>query len=131
MTTYVLDASAGADLLLDTSGGRSILDQLQSGAQWWVPEHYFVEVASVLRRAELGGTINSAEAASALRSLNVAPLRRVQIRPLLEEAWSMRGHLTVYDALYVVLAEHLNAILVTSDLRLARSPQLSVSVIVP
>ena len=72
MTTYVLDASAGADLLLDTLGGRSILNQLQSGAQWWVPEHYFVEVASVLRRAELGGIINSAEAASALRSLTVS-----------------------------------------------------------
>ena len=131
MTAYVLDASAGADLLLGTVGGRSILDQLQTGAQWWVPEHYFVEVASVLRRAELSGLINSARAASALRSLSVAPLHRVQIRPMLEEAWSKRGHLTVYDALYVVLAEHLNATLVTSDLRLARSPQLKVTVVVP
>ena len=131
MTTYVLDASSGADLLLDTVGGRSILDQLQLGAQWWVPEHYFVEVASVLRRAELSGLINPTKAASALRSLTVAPLHRVQVRPLLEEAWSKRGHLTVYDALYVVLAQHLNATLVTSDLRLARSPQLSVPVIVP
>lgn len=131
MTTYVLDASAGADLLLDTLSGRSILDQLESGAQWWVPEHYFVEVASVLRRAELSGLINSGKGSSALRLLAAAPLHRVQIRPLLEEAWSKRGHLTVYDALYVVLAEHLNATLVTSDLRLARSPQLSVAVIVP
>lgn len=64
MTTYVLDASAGAALLLDTADGRSILGQLQSGAQWWVPEHYFVEVASVLRRAELSGIINSANADS-------------------------------------------------------------------
>ena len=130
MTTYVLDASAGADLLLDTLGGRSILGQLQSGAQWWVPEHSFVEVASVLRRAELSGLVDPARTAVALRSLSVAPLHRVQIRPLLEEAWSNRGHLTVYDALYVVLAEHLGATLVTSDLRLARSPQPSVSVIV-
>ena len=131
MTTYVLDASAGADLLLDTLSGRSIFDQLESGAHWWVPEHYFVEVASVLRRAELSGLINSGKAASALKLLTAAPLHRAQIRPLLEEAWSKRGHLTVYDALYVVLAEHLNATLVTSDLRLARSPQLSVTVIVP
>lgn len=131
MTTYVLDASAGTDLLLATVGGRSILDQLQSGAQWWVPEHYFVEVASVLRRAELSGLINSAKAASAFRLPAAAPLHRVQTRPLLEEAWSKRGHLTVYDALYIVLAEHLHPTLVTSDLRLARSPQLSVTVIVP
>lgn len=85
----------------------------------------------MLRRAELSGLINSAKAASAFRLLAAAPLRRVQIRPLLEEAWSKRGHLTVYDALYIVLAEHLHATLVTSDLRLARSPQLSVTVIVP
>jgi len=131
VTTYVLDASAGADLLLDTVDGRSIFGQLQTGAQWWVPEHYFVEVASVLRRAELSGMINAAKAASGLRLLSVAPLHRVQIRPLLEEALSKRGHLTVYDALYIVLAEHLNATLVTSNLRLARSPQMNITVIVP
>ncbi len=64
-------------------------------------------------------------------SLSVAPRHRVQVRPMLDEAWSKRGHLTVYDALYVGLAEHLNATLVTGDLRLARSPQLNVTLIVP
>lgn len=33
---------------------------LERDADWWVPEHYFVEVASVIRRAELGGGITTA-----------------------------------------------------------------------
>ena len=131
MTAYVLDASAGADLLLDTQVGRDLIERLEHGAQWWVPEHYFVEVASVLRRAELSGAISPATASSALRSLASAPLRRVQIRPLLHEAWAQRGQLTMYDALYVALAVHLDATLVTRDRRLARSPGLRVPVIAP
>ncbi len=129
MTVCVLDASAGADLLLDTDVGRRLVDRLEVGPDWWVPEHYFVEVASVVRRAESTGAITTVKATAALRSLNIAPLRRVQVRPLLNAAWAKRGHLTVYDALYVALAEHLGATLVTTDLRLSRSPQLGVPVI--
>ena len=131
MTSYVLDASAGTDLLLDTAVGRSLLPRVQRGAQWWVPEHYFVEVASVLRRAELSGAITRENAARALNSLVTAPLRRVQVRPLLGRAWEKRGNLTIHDALYVVLAEHLHATLVTTDLRLARSPNLNVEIVAP
>lgn len=131
MTVYVLDASAGADLLLDTASGRSLVHQFESDAEWWVPEHYFVEVASVIRRAELGGGLTIAEATIALDRLDQAPLRRAQIRPLLKAAWRTRANLTVYDALYVVLAEHLDASLVTADLRLAHAPNLPVSTITP
>ncbi len=131
VTAYLLDASAGADLLLDTVGGRSNLAQLQAGSSLVGSEHYFVEAASVVRRAERAGLITSAKALSMLRSLAAAPLHRVRIRPLLEEAWLKRGHLTVHDALYVVLAEHLNATLVTSYLRLTRSPHSVVAVITP
>ena len=100
MTVYVLDASAGADLLLDTVSGRSLVHQLESDAEWWVPEHYFVVVASVIRRAELGGGITTAEATVALDRLDQAPLRRAQIRPLLRAARRIRANVTVYDALH-------------------------------
>jgi len=131
VTLYVLDASAGADLLLDTNVGRRLLPRIQSGAQWWVPEHYFVEVASVVRRAALGRLISQRRARDAMRLLVAAPLRRVQVRPLLRSAWERHTHLTMYDALYVVLAEHLGAALVTSDLRLAGCPQLNVPLVAP
>jgi hypothetical protein len=46
----------------------------------------------------------------------------VRVATLLPEAWSLRHNLTVADALYVVLARHLDAVLVTADRRLASSP---------
>jgi predicted nucleic acid-binding protein len=100
-------------------------------ATWWVPEHYFVEVAGAIRRAELNGTVTPALAAIAFAGLRTAPLKRVQIRPLLPEAWAMRGHVTMGDALYVVLAMHLGATLVTADIKLANSPHLPVPVLRP
>jgi predicted nucleic acid-binding protein len=39
-----------------------------------------------------------------------------------DRAWGLRGHLTFYDALYVALAEVLDAPLVTFDARIAGAP---------
>ena len=131
MTDLVLDASASVDLLLDTATGRRLQPLLPLGAQWWVPEHFFAEVAGALRRAELRGGVLNARVAPAMTSLSTAPLERVQVRPLLAGAWSKRANLTVADALYVVLAEHLDATLATTDVRLARTPGLSIATLHP
>jgi predicted nucleic acid-binding protein len=66
-----------------------------------------------------------------MAALASAPLRRVQVRPLLPEAWSKRGNITMADALYVVLAEHLGDSLVASDLKLVNAPGLGVPTIHP
>ena len=131
MTDLVLDASASVDLLLDTATGRRLQPLLPTGAQWWVPEHFFAEVAGALRRAELRGGVLNARVAPAMTSLSTAPLRRVQVRPLLADAWSKRANLTIADALYVVLAEHLDATLVTTDINLSNAPTLRVATIHP
>ena len=57
MKRFVLDASAGVELLLNTARARSLSAQFPLSAQWWVPEHYFVEVAGALRRAALNNTV--------------------------------------------------------------------------
>lgn len=90
-----------------------------------------MEVGAVLRRAELAGHITAARATAALSRLLVAPTRRVQVRPLLGEAWKLRHNLTVPDALYVVLARHIGAPLVTADIKLANVPTLDITVIQP
>lgn len=87
MTDLVLDASASVDLLLDTVSGRRLQPLLPTDARWWVPEHFFAEVAGALRRAELRGGVLNARVAQAITSLSAAPLRRVQLRP----CWPMRG----------------------------------------
>jgi predicted nucleic acid-binding protein len=129
VTALVLDASAGVDLLLDTVTGRRLQRAIPANAKWWVPEHYFAEVAAVLRRAEINQITSQARVAAAFTELVAAPVRRVQVRPLLPEAWGRRGNLTVHDALYVVLASHLSASLVTTDAKLANAPNLGVPTI--
>lgn len=131
MSHLVLDAFAGAELLLDTVLGRSIEAKLPQAREWWVPEHYYLEVAGVLRRFEARQLVTPARVATAFSKLRTAQLRRVQVRPLLASAWTKRGHLTIGDALYVVLAEQLSATLVTADVNLARSPGLAVPTITP
>jgi hypothetical protein len=36
---FVIDAPAGAVLMLDTTNGRSLDSKLPAEAHWWVPEH--------------------------------------------------------------------------------------------
>lgn len=131
MKRFVLDASAGVELLLNTARARSLSAQFPLSAQWWVPEHYFVEVAGALRRAALNNTVAQAQVNRAFVMLERAVLLRAEVRPLLGDAWERRASITVADALYVVLAQHLDATLVTADERLARTPSLGVVTIVP
>ena len=131
MTPIVLDASAGVELALQTPIGRQLQVKLPAGAVSWVPEHYFVEAAAVLRRLELRGTYDEVRVQLAMERLVAAPVRRVSIRPLVAEGWQLRHNLTVADALYVVVAKHLNAPLVTTDNKLAAAPTLPVATITP
>lgn len=125
----VLDASAGVELVLNTEAGTALRGRLPTGAEEWVPELYFVEVAAALRRAELAGRLTRDRAAIAFGRLLTTPIRRVETKPLLTEAWALRYNLTIADAVYVALARHLNATLVTADLKLARAPDLDVGIV--
>jgi len=71
----------------------------------------------MLRRREL-----TAERAERIRAdyLGLA-IDRYPHEPLLDRVWELRGHLTAYDAVFVALAEALEAPLVTTDDRLARA----------
>ena len=129
MTRVVIDASAGVELLLATPEGRRLSQAISSGSDVFVPEVYLLEVAATLRRMELRGVVSEDRAAFALRRLLTLKATRVQIKPLLTEAWSLRHNVTVPDALYVVLARRLNASLLTADQRLARAPGLGVTIL--
>lgn len=126
MSAIVLDAFAGVEIAFQTPDGK-----IPRGPTSWVPEHYFAEVAGVLRRAEINGRHTEAQVRIALDRLLAAPVRRVSVRSLIPEAWLLRHNMTVADSLYVVMARHLGADLVTTDLRLANSPTLPVTTITP
>jgi predicted nucleic acid-binding protein len=118
----VLDASAVVELLLSTRTGRNVADRLRAlPTPAHVPHLLAVEVTHVLRRLAATTAITSAEAHEALVVLGQLDLQRWDHEPMLRRAWQLRENLTIYDAMYVVLAEALDVPLLTTDRRLGRS----------
>jgi predicted nucleic acid-binding protein len=129
VTPVVVDASAGVELAADTIRGRSLRGLLPNDAVPWVPEVFYVECGAVLRRWDLNRILTSEEIARALDELMAWPLRVTQVRGLFSDAWRLRASVTFADGLYVALAEHLGASLLTDDHKLANAPQLPVPVL--
>jgi predicted nucleic acid-binding protein len=90
------------------------------------PISLFAECGSVLRRWDLNAILTPSQIKSALDELLAWPLRVTQIRSLFTDAWDLRGNLTFPDALYVALADHLKAPVLTGDHKLANAPSLPV-----
>ena len=118
----VLDASAAVELLLSTRTGRQVADRLGAlPTPAHVPHLLAVEVTHALRRLVATMAISSAEAQEALVLLGQLDVQRWDHEPMLRRAWQLRENLTIYDAMYVVLAEALEVPLLTTDRRLAGS----------
>ena len=126
----VLDASVVVDLLLDTRPvADGIRHRLRRDAHGWAVPHLLdAEVGQVLRRLVLAGKLKTDRAQHALDDLGDLPLARYALTPLLVRAFALRNQATVYDALYIALAEGLNAPLLTRDTALAKLTRLRTSV---
>jgi predicted nucleic acid-binding protein len=119
----VVDASAVLDTLLRTPSAEAIEARLfRLGETLHAPHLIDVEVAQVLRRYQRSAEIDDARARQALEDMSELPLRRYPHDVLLPRVWELRANLTAYDAVYVALAEVLDAPLFTSDQRLASAP---------
>lgn len=116
----VVDASALVEVLLRSSSAALIERRLfDAGETLHAPHLLDVEVTQVLRRYASVGEIDAARGRAALEDLADFPLRRYPHDLLLTRAWDLRSNVTAYDAMYVALAEALDALLVTRDRRLA------------
>jgi predicted nucleic acid-binding protein len=125
----VLDASALVELLLGTEAGRTIASRIADPTLGLHAPHLAdVEVAQALRRYVREGELDAGSAVSALAELRALDLERHAHEPLLDRVWALRENVTAYDAVYVALAEALEAPLVTCDGRLARAPGLGARV---
>ena len=125
----VLDASAVVELLLGTSAGRAVAARIASPAlSLHVPHLLDVEVTQALRRCAATRVIDDGDATRALLALRDLDLERHSHEALLDRAWTLRRNVSVYDAVYVALAEALGAVLLTCDARLAGAPGIGASV---
>ncbi len=127
----VLDASSAVHLLLDTPPFGAVVSAhlREQGGEAAAPHLLDAEVGQVLRRFVLRGDMGPTRARRALGHLSLLPISRYPHHPFLERAFSTHRDLTVYDGLYVALAEALGVPLLTSDRKLAAAARRRVRVV--
>ncbi len=100
-------------------GAEAIGARLTADSDHAAPHIVDVEVFGVVRREHLRGRLDRTEATQAVDDLEAWPGERFGHRLLLARAWQLRDNVRGWDAMYVALAEALEATLVTTDGRLA------------
>jgi hypothetical protein len=58
---------------------------LEVGADWWVPEHYFMEVVSILRRYVRTGDLTQFEADHLVARFRIADVSKAELQPMVTE----------------------------------------------
>jgi predicted nucleic acid-binding protein len=115
----VVDASCLCEVVISGPDAEAIRDRLSADTDHAAPHIIDVEVFSVIRREHHRGRLDRTEATQAMEDLEVWPGERFAHRPLLARAWELRETVRGWDAVYVALAEALDAVLLTTDQRLA------------
>ena len=119
----IVDASALLEFLLQTRLGARVEARLfRDQDELHSPHLADVEVTQGLRRLVREGEVSSDRAAEAIADLADLDLHRHAHLDLLTRAWKLSANVTAYDAMYVALAEALDATVVTCDAPLAKSP---------
>jgi predicted nucleic acid-binding protein len=119
----VVDASAALESLLRMPAADAVSARLfRPGETLHAPHLIDLEVAQAVRRYATRRDADAKRAREAIEDLADLPLRRYPHRNLLQRVWELRDNLTAYDAVYVALAEVLDAPLLTRDRRLAAAP---------
>lgn len=127
----VVDASVLAVALVDEGSHGALARRRLTGERLAAPHLIDIELASVWRGLVLGGRLGEERARAAFDDLSDLPLERARHQGLLARCWELRHNLTIYDASYVALAEALDCVLVTADLRLkkAAGPRCEIEVL--
>jgi len=124
---WVIDASSAVGYLL---GDGSEIERSGMLGDIHAPSLFDVEVTQTLRGLLRGSKIDLTTAERARDDLAQIGVRRHPDMPLLRRAWQLRDVCTTYDALYVALAEGLDATLLTRDAPLASGVESLIEVVV-
>jgi predicted nucleic acid-binding protein len=121
VSALVADASVLADYIRGRRLPAAHRSLVEGPDVIHVPEVCDLEVVSTLRRLIRSGPVALADAAESLGDYLSLQLVRHTHLPLLPRTLSLYANFTAYDAVYVALAEELDAPLLTLDAGLARA----------
>ena len=124
----IIDTSAVIRLFIDDGpipdGLEKFLTEVERGnAIALAPELMLFEAANVLYKKMLRGELTSEEAKSLLDEITRLPIRREGHVPIIQRSFAIaeNTNLTVYDSLFLVLAEYRNGVLFTGDNKLLQA----------
>lgn len=118
----VVDASALFEVVADTPDADAVRAVMRADTDHHAPHLIDAEVLAVVATQHRAGRLDRTGAMQAVDDLGRWPGERWSHVPLLARAWELRDNMRAYDALYVALAEALDATLLTLDARLAGAP---------
>lgn len=116
----VVDASVLVEYLARGEAADAAEQTIETG-NLIAPHLIDAEVGHALRRLAAARRLAAEDAEQALLELSDLPMTRASHQPLLMSAWHFRGNVSFYDAIYLALAQELDAELATFDARLARA----------
>jgi predicted nucleic acid-binding protein len=127
----VVDASCLIEVLTGTQASAAIRARIAQDPDQAAPHVIDVEVYGAVRDQFLRQRLDRTAAAQAVEDLAAWPGERFGHRAFLPRAWELRDTVRGSDAMYVALAEALEAPLVTRDARLGRAigPRCRIEVI--
>jgi predicted nucleic acid-binding protein len=117
----VVDAGCLFEVVAATPGSEPIRLRLAADQDWAAPHAIDVEVYSTIGLMHRSGRLDLSAATQAVSELAEWPGERFTHRAFLERAWELRDNVRGWDAMYVALAEALDATLLSTDARLARA----------
>jgi predicted nucleic acid-binding protein len=129
----IVDASCMYEVVVDGELAEDVRLRLTDEPDQAAPHVIDAEVLGVVRRDHLLGKLDATAARQAVEDMRDWPGERFGHRDLLERAWELRDSVRSWDALYVALAEALDATLLTLDERLGRAagPTCAIDVVEP
>jgi len=117
MSRFVVDASVAVKWFLPEEHSREARRLLRTGNELLAPDLVWAELGNVIWKRYRRGEISASEAESLLRDVRRLPLSTCPSDLLLTAAWSIavQNNRTVYDCLYLSLAQSKGCPLVTAD----------------
>jgi predicted nucleic acid-binding protein len=123
----VVECSAMVDALVGSPANPKLLDIIATG-DLHSPTLLDYEVASALRGHLRGGLLTTTALDIAMQDYTELHIERYELTGLLRDIMALRDSFTAYDAAYIVLAQALDAPLVTVDDKLREAERLGVDV---